>query len=257
MPNNKAKFYYRSYIDQDVDGYTLSGDIVPTTNINDRRKNTYATSDSTGTGDGTSEEFVADMLYDRTVDTIFLKSNFKTFTVSTWNGVGWDVAATYASNTEDMLKISITSVSTQKIKIACTHTITADDEKKIYLCDITQYINELSLEGIGVEQDHAKVNYENIYNGSVQITKYPNRGKVSINLDWANMSTTDYIIYSNLKSLFVSGNALLIYLYFSDSYDLLDNESVYLVNDLAAKDSTPKDTSMSAGVKTSMKLREC
>ena len=256
MPNSTAKFYYRSYIDQDLDGYSLSGDLTPTTNINDRRKNTYATSDETGTGDGTSEEFIADMLTERTVDTIFLKSNFKTFTVYTWNGSDYDTAATYTSNTSDFLEISITSATTSKIKIACTHTITADEEKKIYLCDITSYIGELYIEDIDIKQKHEFEDYKNIYGGSIKIVKYPNRGKVEIDLGWSNMSTTDYATYTTLKAAFLL-DALLIYVYYSTTYDLLDDEALYLVNDLEHKDNSPASQTLSAGINTDMELLEC
>lgn len=264
MANSTAKFYYRSFIDQDLDGYTLSGDIVPTTRINDRRKNTFATSDATGSGDGTSEEFIATFSTERTVDTIFLKSNFKTFTVYYWEdeatgstgGGDYYEITSYASNTSDFLEISFDSITTDEIKIVCTHTITADEEKKIYMCEITQYINELALEDIKLSKLYRRENFNNLYGGAVQVIKYPNRDKIQLDLSWSNMNTTNYPIYIDLKEKFLL-DALLIYIYFSDDYAPFDDEAIYLVNDTEDVDCTPENASMTTGVKASMKLREC
>lgn len=263
MPNSTAKFYYRSFIDQDVDGYTLSGDLTPTTRINDRRKNTYAYTDETGTGDGTAEQFTADMSYDRAIDTIFLKSNFKTFIVYYWNedatGTGedeWTEITSYSTNTDEFLVISFDEIETKKIKIECTHTISANDEKKIYLCEITKYIDELNLESIKIKQQYEKRKFTNIYGGTIQVTKYPNRGKVSIDLLWNNMTATDYAVYENLKDLFLI-DALNVYIYFSDDYSLLGEEALYLVNDISDIEASPASDTLSAGVDAEMELEEC
>lgn len=264
MPNSVAKFYYRSFIDQDVDGYTLSGDLTPTANVNDRRKDTYAASDSTGTGDGTSEEIVADLQTERAIDTIFLKSNFKTFAVYYWEDEGTGTTGggdyyeitSYATNASDFLEISFTEINTSAIKIVCTHTIIANEEKEIYTLEITQSLGELNIEKIDQEQAHERENYKNIYGGSIQVVKYPNRGKASINLSWDNMSTADYAIYATLKTQSLI-DAYLVYFYFSDDYDLLDDEALYLVNDIEDKKATPSSEALTAGVKGEMKLREC
>jgi hypothetical protein len=264
MPNSTAKFYYRSFIDQDIDGYTLSGDFTPTTNVNDRRKDTYASTDSTGSGDGTSEEIVCDLLTERTIDTIFLKSNFKAFTIYYWEdeatgstgGGDWYELATYAANAEDFLAISFTAVSTSQIKIVATDTIVANEIKKIYLLEITKYIDELPIEEIDIKQEFEREQFKNIYGGSIQIVEYPNQSRVEINLSWENMPAATWAIYSQLKSLGLI-DAYLIYLYFSDSYDLLNDEALYLVNDVAEKGSKPSAPTLAAGVSGKMKLLEC
>lgn len=262
MPNSTAKFYYRSYIDQDLDGYTLSGGIIPTANVNDRRKATYAITTGLGT-DGNNAEIEADLHTDRAIDTIFLKSNFKTFTVYCWDenetgtgGAGYVELTSYASNTSGFLVISFSEISTSKIKIACTHTIAADEEKTLYTLEITQALGELNIESIDQAQAHERENYKNIYGGSVQVVKYPNRGKTNINLSWENMTTTDYAVYAMLKTQSLI-DAYLIYFYFSDDYDLLDDEALFLMNDIAEKEATPSNEALTAGVNGKMELREC
>lgn len=263
MSNSTAKFYYRSFIDGDIDGYTLSGDLTPLTNVNDRRHDTYASSDETGIGDGTSEEIVCDLTYDREIDTIFLKSNFKTFTVWIWDenetgtgGAGYVELTSYSANSTDFLKISFESVTTSKVKISCTHTIIANEEKKIYSLNITKYINEINIESVKIEKKFARENWKNIYGGSIQIVQYPNRGKAEIKLSWDNLSATDYAVYSDLKSKSLV-DAFLVYFYFSEDYDLLGTEALYLVNDLDDKEATPSSETISSGVNGSMLLREC
>lgn len=263
MANSKAEFYYRSYIDQDLNGYSVTGDFTTLTNINDRRQDTYAISDVTGTGDGTSEEIIADMLTERQIDTIFLKSNFKTFTVWMWSdnetgtgGEGWEEVVTYSANASAFLKISFDQISTKKIKVACTHTITANEEKKCYLLEITKSLGELTIEKIKINQSYKRKKHENIYGGTIQVIQYPNRAKVEVDLDWSNMMPTDYAVYATLKTHMLT-DAFLVYLYLSDSYDLLDSTALYLMNDLADKSATPEIETLSAGVAAEMKLREC
>jgi hypothetical protein len=263
MANSKAKFYYRSIIDQDADGFVISGDFAPTANINDRRGDTYAYTDDTGSGDGTSEEIVADFGTERTVDTIFLKSNFKTFKVYLWDtnetgtgGEGYVEIASYTANAADFLVISIDSVLTSKVKIACTHTITANEVKKIYTLEITEYIGELALEGFNILSKTERTKWETLYGGSVQVVQYPNFPKVQIDLSWDNMAAADYAIYSELKDLFQI-DSLLVYLYFSDDFDLMAASALYLVNDLEDKEATPYAEVFTSGVKAVMKLAEC
>lgn len=261
--NTKAKFYYRSFIDQDIDGYALSGDFAPTTSVNDRRKTTYAVTDETGTGDGTSEEFIADLLTERTIDTIFLKSNFKTFTVWMWSenetgtgGEGWEKITNYTANASAFLCISFDDIITSKIKITVTHTITANEEKKLYSLEITQFIGEMDVEKINFKQNHERESWKNIYGGSVQIVQYPNRGKLDLKLSWENMTATNYAIYSAIKAQSLI-DAFLVYLYFSDDFDLIDSSGLYLVNDVEEKDATPSAETLSAGVSGDMHLLEC
>jgi hypothetical protein len=265
MPNSAAKFYCRSFCDQDVSGYTITGDLTPTANVIDRRNNTYAVGDTTGAGDGSEEQITVTFDQEMTIDTIFLKSNFKTFKVYYWEdeatgstgGGDFIEAASYDSNSSAFLEINISEVTTTIIKIVCTHTMVANDQKKLYRLEITKYLGSLYVEGIDpVEQNQMRENFKNLYGGSVQVIKYPNRGKIKIDLNWENMSTTEYATYSTLKSAFLL-DALLVYFYYSDSYDLIDSAALYLVNDSSEKEATPYSSTVSSGVSGIMELREC
>jgi len=354
MPNFVAKFYKRSFIDQDLDGYTLTGDFVPLTNINDRRKDTYAitsgfnhdgeiaqvwriqiSSHSAGTftvtingeacayiSDGTpthkeiiegiyaaivgssqpvtptytnpdhtasdcdilvtantegvpfvmtatnnltvyeevanlsNPEFIADMLTDRYVHTIFLKSNFLSFKIYKWASGNWSEVYTTTNNDKEFLPILIRA-TTDKIKIVPSATMEADEEKIIYLAEIVDQIYEnLNLEKIEITQNYTRNKFENLYGGSVQIVDYPNRGKVNIILTWENMSASDYENYSLLKT-FGLADSYFVYLYFSDDYALLGEEALYLVNDIENIVASPASETIAAGVSAKMHLLEC
>ncbi len=70
------------------------------------------------------------------------------------------------------------------------------------------------------------------------------------------MSTSDYAVYATLKAQSLI-DAYLVYLYFSDDYDLLDDEALYLMNDVEEKEATPSCEALTTGVKGKMKLLEC
>jgi hypothetical protein len=254
MPNDVAKFYYRNYFDTDLDGYTITSDYQNETNVNDRNKLTYAETSGEDT-DGDSVDYEIDFTYDRDVDTIVLKSNLKTFTIYYWDGVAYQTFQSYASNTSEFLVISLTEQATSKIKITATHTITANEEKRIYLFEITKKIDEMNIEGIDISREWPRSNTTNVYGKSVQVIKYPNYGAVAISLSWENLTNTDFTAYKTMKDQMLV-DSYAIYLYFSDTYDLLGEEAYYVVDDLEKYDSDPAGEAMTEGVNGSMELLE-
>lgn len=262
MPNNIAKFFYRSYCDMDVTSYTISGDYESTANAVDRNKLTYALTDGFDT-DGVSADFIVDLNYAREIDTIVLKSNLKTFVLYYWDenatgtgGGDWIEIQSYASDTTGFIVYNFSEIESDQIKITATHTITADEEKKIYLFEITKKIDEINLENIDFDKVWSQANFSNIYGGSVQVNKYPNYGKIEIDLSWKNLTGTDYIAYAALKAQRLI-DAFNCYLYFSDTYSLLNVEAYYLVNDISNFKSTPSGEAMTEGVSGELKFREC
>lgn len=256
MANSTIKAYYRSYIDQDIDGYTLSGDFTSAANVTDRLKTTYAITSGFGT-DGVSAEIIADMTTDRSVDTVMLKSNFKNFIIYKWTGAAWSAIETYWNNAnENLIVFSFTAFDTQKIKIACTETIVANQEKKIYLLEITKTIGEITPQKIDIEQDYQEKDLDNIYGGSIQVIKYPNYPKVKIDLSFKNLQSSDYTVYALFKAM-RKIDSYVVWVYFSDDYALLGPNAWYLVNDLSPFESTPSENHLSAGVEAKIKLREC
>jgi hypothetical protein len=257
-PNDNLKIYLRSYIDKDVsDGFTLSGDFVSPENATDRSKTTYCATSGLGT-DGDSADFEVDMLTDRDVGSFALKSNLKTFNVYYWDGAAYQLLAAYSANADEFLVFDAwpSNVTTQKIKITATHTITADEEKKIYLFDITKSIASLEPEKIKIERDHAKANFTNIYSGSVQVVKYPNHPKVKIDLSFKNLQGAKYTAYDLLKSQSLT-DSFIVYLYMTDDYTLQGPESWHLVNDITGREESPGGNNFASGVVGDVNLREC
>lgn len=254
MANDRAYFYQRSYCDQDLTGYILSGDYTNNTNVNDRNKLTYAITSGDGT-DGDSVDFIIDLGFDRDIDTIILKANLKTFTAYYWDGAAYQTFTSYASNTEGFLLISLTEQSTSKIKITATHTITANEEKKIYNLELTKLITNMYLEDLKIYQDWERKSFNNIYGGNVQVVKYPNHAKVSIDLGFSNLTDDQFASYNTLKAKSII-DAFIVYIYYSDTYNLLNSSGYYLVNDVSSYKHDPASSTMSAGIAGQMKLRE-
>jgi len=259
MPNSKAEFYLRSFVDGDVTGYTLSGDLLSTANMLDRNENTFSGTD--GANDNTTtvtETF--DMGWERDVDTFVLRSNLKEFNIQYWDGAAWQAfspAVSYTVNAETFLVINLAaSVSTSKIKLTMTKTITADEEKKVYQFEITEKITEMYIETPEINEAWQEKELKNIYGGSILVTQYPNHGKVHLRLKFKNLTGADYTAYHTLK-LRKLIDAYSIYIYLSDTFDLLGEDAYYLVNDHAEKDSTPASSAMTAGVDGNFDLREC
>lgn len=254
MPNNAFKFYYRSYCDKDVTGYTLSGDFNSAANATDRNRLTSAITSGDDT-DGDSVDFIVDMNYDRDVDTIILKSNLKTFTIYYWDGAAYQTLQAYAANTDEFIALAVTEQSTSRIKITATHTITANEEKKIYQLEITKKITEMNAEETKISKSWQGAGFPNLYGGSVRITKYPNHGKVTIKLAWEHLAGADFTAYDTLKNQLLI-DVYSIYAYFSDTYNLLNVEAYYLVNDLRKYKADPTTEAMPGGVSGEMDLRE-
>jgi hypothetical protein len=259
MANTKAQFYYKSYIDGDVDGYSLNGDFGSTENMLDRNVNTYSITN--GKDDDTltaTEEF--DMKFDRTVGAFALRSNLKEFYLQYWDGSAWvsfSPAISYTTNDKSfLLMVLSTNITTSKIKLVATKTITADEEKKIYQFEITAKIAELYLESLEIEESWKKKKFETIYGGSVLITRYPNYGKTKMLLKFKNLAGTDYTAYKLLKNKMLV-DSYNVYLYLSDDYDLFGEGAYYLVNDKAVFESIPAIPSLTAGIEGKLDLEEC
>lgn len=254
--NETAKIYLRSYIDCDATGYTLSGDFTPTANTIDRNKNTYAITSGKET-DGESCDFIADMEFDREIDTIVLKSNLLAFTIYYWNGASYVELETYTDNAEEFLVIEFRGIISSKIKITATHTITANEEKKLYMVEITRALGDMTFEKkVSIKKAHEVVSFKNIYGGTVQVVKYPNYGKVEISCEFESLYGDNYTMYQLLKEQRLI-DAYNVYLYFSDDFDLLGKEAFYLVSDVSDFESSPFTDVVSLGITGLFEWHEC
>lgn len=258
MANDTMKCYWRSYVDGDVEGYSISGDFIDNTNMLDRNKNTYAATDGAN-DDTTTVNLIFDMTWEREVEVFVLKSNLTEFYIQYWDGAAYQnfsPAVSYVANTSEFLIITLPSVqSTSRIKIVATKTIVADEEKKIYLFEITKELTELNISDLSISQEWRRKSFDNIYKGNVQVFDYPNYPKVDINIKLDNLTSTEYTAYKALKDhmLIDSYN---VYIYYSDDYDLLNDEAYYLVNDISEFDSDPEAATLSAGISGILKLKE-
>jgi len=259
MPNSKAEFYYRSYIDMDVTGYTLSGDLLNDEKMLDRNKNTFSGTDGSNDDTDTVEE-IFDLGWARSVDTFVLRSNLTDFDIQYWDGAAWQAfspAVLYTTNTETFLLIKLSSpVSTSKIKLTMTKTIVADEEKKIYQFEITKKITELYLEDVDIKEQWEQKEFKNIYGGSIFVVFHPNHGKKTIIINFSKLTDTEYTAYKTIKDRKLK-DAYNIYCYLSDEFDLFKIDAYYLVNDVADFESSPSTDNIIAGIDGKLILQEC
>ena len=259
MPKSVAEFYYRSYIDGDVDGYTLSGDLLNTDRMLDRNVNTFSGTDGSNDDTDTVTE-IFDMGWQRSVDTFVLRSNLKDFDIQYWDGAAWQAfspAVLYIVNAEEFLLIQLSApVDTSKIKLTMTKTIVADEEKKIYQFEITKKITEIYLETIDVSQAWKQKELSNIYNGSIMVVNHPNYGKITMKLDFTGLTESEYTAYKTLKGRRII-DSYSIYVYLSNTFDFFGISAYYLVNDISDFESTPSSSAIDNGMDGEILLREC
>jgi hypothetical protein len=260
MPNILAGFYYRSFCDLVQSGVSFSGstDYVSGSliNVNDRDLTTFATT-SGKNNDATSVDFKIDLGAAKTIDTIALWSNFKTFTVYySTNGTSWTQFSTHASNavvfTLDAISVP---VSARYIKITATATNPANSEKKIYEAVVTAKISDLpisTLDNLG--QSFVRVNTQNLRGGNIQIVMFPQSPKFHVQLNFKYL-TTLYAAYDAVKNALLLDSCL-VYLYYSDLVTPLGYDALYLVNDISDKNFPLSSETVAAGIDGSMELME-
>jgi len=105
----------------------------------------WVTTDST---DASGTNFVVDMIDPREIDNLlFIKHNWKAFTVKYWDGISAfvDFATPIAEtvNADDTTRFQVTKVTTSKIQVVITATQTADDEKFLFQFIATMLLGKL------------------------------------------------------------------------------------------------------------------
>ena len=262
MSNAAANFYYRSYCDRDVTGYTLAGDFSNPANAVDRDPSSFAITSGKNT-DGVAALFTVDLLWGRNIDTIMLQSNFAAFTIKYWNGssfVDFATPVNVSGNTSAFLLLSLGALyNTQKIQITATSTIIANSEKVITEMAITRLFNSMivsALEGAAV--NHVRTTTKNIKGASVQILQFPQWDVFAAKLKFKNMIGSRWDNYWAVKNQFKI-DALYIYLYYTDSPNLIDTfgpSAFYLVNDEAQVGTQPSAEVLMAGVDGDIDARQ-
>lgn len=150
----------------------------------------------------------------------------------------------------------LSEITTTKIKITANETIGTDEEKKIYLVELTTKLCQIDIETIGIEKSWQRTNFTNVFGGSIQVVKYANHAKVAIDLSFENLTGDNFLAYALIKSYSVIA-PLNVYLYLSDTYELLNEQSWHLVNDISDYDGSPTGEALTQGCSGGLKLREC
>jgi hypothetical protein len=364
-----AKFYYRSFCDSKVSGYSLAGstDYIASTlpSAVDRNRSTAAY--TTGkNSDSTNVDFIVDLLFNRSIDTIAVRSNFKNFTIKTWDGIrvdtaqvdkitgvptdgnssvyvminsttftlkpsafweegsfpdmnavfamllglinassepvtatyinpgnfsegiyitsdtvggsftssitgndgtlalanhiasvtAWHTFSTHTNNTSEFVMDELVAPITDRyIKVSCTATITANQEKYLKEISITKKICELSISEMPTaESMYVRISKTNLKGRSIQLILFPDFPTFHIQLNFKNM-TDRFANYDLLKKWFIV-DSILGYFYFSDTIKQLGYDALYLLNDIVDENFTPDSNVTIGGANGSMELVE-
>jgi len=132
----------------------------------------------------------------RTIDTIMLMNcNFKNFKIEYWDGASWILIPesdyTVKDNVQANLLIEMSSpISTMKIKITATHTISGENEKRLGEIKACLFILEVRSPFNFIRSDWENGGNYRLYNGTLIL--YTNVVKVDGSISFTYMSKEDY-----------------------------------------------------------------
>jgi hypothetical protein len=254
MANNVMKVYNQSFSDFDLENYTLTTDYEDEENAIKRNRNYFAET-SGKAGVAFEVDYDIDIKFDHDIDAVVLNSNLSAFKIFYYD-TDWRELVEFTDNAKEFLVYEFSTITANKIRVRATQTITPDEEKRINLIEITKKLCEIDIETIGIEKGWQRTNFDNVFGGSIQVVKYANHGKIAIDLSFKNLTGNNFLAYALIKSYSVIA-PLNVYLYFSDTYELLNEEAWYLVNDISDYDGSPTGEALTQGCSGSLKLREC
>jgi hypothetical protein len=257
--NDSAMFFYRSFCDCKVTGYdlSLSTDYQSVTlpYAVDRDLSTSA-STSGKNSDASNADFIVDLLTSRVIDTVFVRGNFNTFSIyHSTNGTSWTLYQAYTGNTDGFVMARAGTITARYIKVSCTATNPADQEKQLAEIAITALIAQLALNSLtDTRQTYQRINAQNLKGGSIQLVTFPQYPKFSCNAGFKNM-LANYATYETIKQAFIV-DACLVYLYFSSLIDQLGIKGLYLMNDKSDTTFPLSANTLAAGADGELDLQE-
>jgi F5/8 type C domain len=259
MFNDKAMFFYRSFCDFKSTGFSLalSTDYLSNTLTYavDRDLSTAATT-SGKNSDATNADFIVDLIQARIIDTVFVRSNFSTFTIyHSTNGSSWTPYQAYTGNADGFVMARAGTITARYIKVSCTATLPANQEKQLVELAITKFIDEIAINDLtDTQQVWQRISTQNLKGGSIQLVTFPQYPKISMLIGLKNM-LTNWSTFESIKQEFVV-DACLVYLYFSSQITPLGIGALYLMNDVADKAFPLSANTLVAGVDGELELHE-
>jgi hypothetical protein len=257
---DKLEFYYRNFIDCELDGFAFTGDFAEEENVADRDGDTVALTSGKNDDDLTATFEVA-FGQARTIDTIFLESNAKHLRIqysTTISGENFQefAPAIWYQVSETFLKLEFSAVASRRVRLTITGTQTVDAEKQITQFIITKKITTMSLpEGTELISKAKGTSIETIDGGTVIVFDFPTMDKMEMNLSLKNWCGADYTAYAFLKQR-RKIDAYLVYAYLSTTISHLGANALYLMSDISDDANTPSASNFEAGIEGEIQLRE-
>jgi hypothetical protein len=259
MFNDKAMFFNRSFCDFKVTGFSLALSTDYQSNTLsfavDRDLSTAAIT-SGKNSDATNADFIVDLLLARVIDTVFVRSNFKDFTIS-WStdNVTYTPYQAYTGNTDGFVMARSGTITARYIKVSCDATSPANQEKQLVQIDITTFIAEMALNGLtDTVQTYQRVSTQNLKGGSIQLVTFPQFPKFSCKCEFKNMLAS-FVTFEAIKQQFIIDSCL-VYLYYSAYIPQLSISALYLMNDVSEKEIPLSSSTLAAGVDGGLELQE-
>lgn len=177
-------------------------------------------------------------------------------TIYTENVSVWIKNKDYTGNTSEFIIDELTTHLTETfIKLSCTATITANQEKWLKELVLTSKIGELIPTAITTAEDkYKRFIAENLNGGSVQLVFNPLLPKFHCVMNFKNM-LDDFSDYQDIKAEFLLDSCI-VYLYLSDDNDRFGIGALYLVNDISNVTYQPTNPAIPNGFSGSMELLE-
>jgi hypothetical protein len=259
MFNDMAMFFYRSFCDFKVTGYSLALSTDYESNTLgfavDRDLSTAATT-SGKDDDDLDASFIVDLLVARVIDTVFVRSNFKDFTIF-WsnNGTDWTEYQSYTGNTDGFVMARAGTITARYIRVLANLTNPSNQEKQLVEIAITQFIAQIPLNSLTEPQQvYQRVTTQNLKGGSIQLVTFPQYPKFSCKIGLKNMLDS-FATYEAIKQQFIV-DACLVYMYFSSQVSPFGIGALYLMNDVTDKNFSLSANTFAAGVDGGLELQE-
>lgn len=251
-PNEKAKFYKKNFIDNTLDGYTLSGDFSDSALVGDRRIDTYAIA-SLGLA-----EFVVTFSTEQDLTMLGIRSNIEMFKFQYWSGGGWVnfVPEALFFTERDFLIFEFSELTTEKIKLIAYTTFVPGDNKRIFELITTRFFAEMNFaeNTTVIKIPNYKIT-RTIAGGSVVVNPYPNDDKLELSFRITNWESENYTAYKAIKHQ-MKLDSFLLYCFLSENIEYLMSDALYLVNEEENYEHSPSNKTLVNGIDGQLKFKE-
>lgn len=252
-----VKFFGTNFVDDDCTYTLTSADSTLSSYLFDRDRNTSLT--SIGSSDAANEDFVIEFAASKTFNRILIDNhNIKSGSLQYWNGsayVDFSSAISWSANATTTHYYEFNSVSTTKIRLRMSTTITANDQKRVGSLYVMLELGDVSANPTRVPIKYAAAQNKQIAadNGTI-LVRFGK--KFQAELFFSDATDADVTLF---ETLWDSGQSFHVYMcggtgQTQRGYRLQD---IYLVNFVNDFEPNLKGDLFGIGTTIKLELDEC